>query len=162
MESVSLLLFLILGRDLLPLDISSVVTTTGNDISVIAACLVVESHSWDMLRVTCHSSTCLSVLQNWAFVDAHRSEIITDSDGLLIWGNINCVDISSIGTLWEYTHDFPTELACSICPHVDIGQRILSFGDLLFSSDIVEKLGVGLINSSEVFGILGPIHCSDC
>jgi len=44
-----LLLFLILGRDLLPLDVSSVVTTAGDNISIITAFVVVESASWDML-----------------------------------------------------------------------------------------------------------------
>jgi len=38
----------------------------------------------------------------------------------------------------------------------------LSLSDLLLSGDIVEKLGVGLIDSSEIFGVLGPIDSSDC
>jgi len=115
-----------------------------------------------MLWMTCHSSAWLRVLQNRGFVDTNWSKIVTNYDGLLIWGDINSIDISTITTLWEYSHDFPTEFTCTGCPHIDINQRTLSLSDLLLSGDIVEKLGIGLIDSSEIFGVLGPIHSSDC
>lgn len=66
--SISLLLFLVLDWNLLPLDVSSVITSARNQVSVLGVA-VVESNSWDVLGVTGQSHTVLSVLQNWSLID---------------------------------------------------------------------------------------------
>ena len=137
----------VLEWGLFPLDVGSVVTTSGDDVSVLLI-LVPESDSWDVLGVTGHPSAWLSVLEDWELVDSDGSEVITGDNVLSILGGIDGIDISSIGTLRVDSSDLPTELAGGSLPDGWIGQSGLPIWDLAAVLHIVEDLSVGLIDSS--------------
>lgn len=103
------------------MDVGSVVTTSGDDVSALVI-LVVESSSWDMLGVTSHSSTWLSVLENWELVDGDGSKVITGNQELSVLTCINSIDIGTVSSLWEDTSDFPTELTGRCLPKSWVGE----------------------------------------
>jgi len=114
-----------------------------------------------MLRVTSHSSTWLPVVQNWEFIDSNRAEIISSNDMLSVLRGINSIDISTISTLWENTSNFPTKFTSGSLPNSWINEGCHTIWNLLGIFNIVEDLSIGLIDSSEEFGISGPIHTND-
>ena len=111
--------------------------------------------------MTSHSSALLSVLQNWELVHIDASEIVSSNNMLSSFTCINGVDIGTISTRWEDTHHFPTELASRGSPKSRVDKRSGTISNLLASLNIVEELGVSLIDSSDVLGIMGPVKSSD-
>jgi hypothetical protein len=141
------------------LDISSIVTTGGNNILLTLE--VDESGSSNMLRMARNSSAILSILQTWELVDAQGTEVISDGDHGSITISIDSVHIGSVSTRWEDTHDFPTKLTGTGLPNGWVGEV---FGALLNNTallSIIELLGISLINCSEISGISSPIETSN-
>ena len=101
-------LFFLLKWDLFPLDVGLVITS-GGDYVGIDLIAVVESNSWDVLGVTCHSSARLAVSQDRELVHADGSEVITSNHVSSVNSGINRVDISTISSWHEYTIGLPSE-----------------------------------------------------
>jgi len=146
--------------ELFPLDISSIITTSRDNESILLI-LVPESDSWHMLRMTSHSSAWLSIVEYWEFVHSDRSEIITSNQMLSVFRGINCIDISTIRTLREYTRYFPTEFTCRCLPKGWINQSRHTIWHLNRLFNVVEDLSISLIDSSEELGVSRPIHTND-
>lgn len=142
------------------MDVSSVVTSRGDDVGVLSI-FVIESDSWNVLGVTRHSSGRLSVVQDRELVNSDRTEIITSNEVLSVGRGINSVDICTIASLREHSSNFPTKLAGRGLPNGWVNKSSHTIWHLLRLFNVVEDLGVSLINSSEEFGVSGPIHSSD-
>ena len=142
----------VLEWGLLPLNVGSVVATRRENVGVFLI-FVVESYSWNVLRVTCHSSALLGILEDWESVDADGAEIIACYYVLPVFGGIDSVDISSVCSLREDSRDLPTEFASGCLPQSRVNQGGLTVWHLLALFDVVEDLGVGLIDSSQELGV---------
>ena len=149
--------FSFLERIFFPLNVSSIITTSRNDVLGILI-LVPEPDSWNMLRVTCHSSARLSVVENRELIHSDRSKIVTSDKVSSVGRCVNSVDVSSVTSLREHTGDFPTEFTGGGLPDGWVNKSCHSIRDLLRLLDIVEDLGVSLINSSDELGVSGPIQ----
>ena len=114
-----------------------------------------------MLRVTCHPSALLGVLQDWESVDADRAEVITCYKIPPVSGRVDCVDVGAVCSAWIDSCDLPTELAGGSGPHGCIGQGSGAVWHLLGRLNVIEDLGVGLINSSQELGVSRPVHGDD-
>lgn len=123
--------------------------------------LVPESDSWYVLRVTRHSSARLSVVEDWELVHSDRAEIVSSNEVLSVSRGIDCVDIGTIAALREHTGNFPTELTGGGLPDGWVNQGGHTVWNLLGLFDIVEDLGISLIDSSEELGVSGPIHSNN-
>ena len=114
-----------------------------------------------MLRVTCHSSALLGVLEDWESVDADSTEIIACDNVSPVFRGIDGVDVGSVRSLREHSCDLPSEFASACGPESRVGHGALTISDLLALLDVVEDLSVGLINSSQEFGVDRPVHADD-
>lgn len=105
---------------LFPLDVGSIHSTTGDEFGVGVISIVwifVPSNSWNVLRVTRDSAAVLLNLGARELEDANGTEIITGSDSCSIGVGINSIDVSSISSSWENTHNFPTEFTSRSIPN---------------------------------------------
>ena len=110
-----------------------------------------------MLRVTCQSSALVRVLEDREVVNGDRTEVITAHDQLSVLCGVHSVDVCTICAWWEDSHDLPTELAGSCLPE-GVVDKFRSVLHLLHRLNIVEDLGVGLIDGSDVLRVSRPIH----
>ena len=161
-SSFGSLLFLslaVVGGALPPLNVGSVVTTCGENEPFFTC--VPPSRSRNMLRVTGHSSALLSVLEDRESVDADSTEIIACHNMSPVFRGIDSVDIGSVCSLREHSCHLPSELASGRGPESRISHGGLTVSDLLALLHVVEDLRIGLINSSQEFGVNRPVHADD-
>lgn len=114
-----------------------------------------------MLRMAADPSAIHRVLDARELVDAECSKVVSYCDHCPGFVAVDGVDVGSVSTERENTGDFPAELAGGSFPDIWGSQNLLSLLELLTLNDIVELFGVSLIDSSEVLGILGPVHTHD-
>ena len=148
--------FFLLRMFLFPLDNCSVITTNWDN--HIVTSVIVKSCSWNMFRMTSHSSACLRVLCNWEIVNAYGTVIITCNNISSVSWCIYTINIWTISTLWENTSNFPTKFTCRSCPDWLINKCCSSIWDLLRIFNIIENFGVCLIDSSNISGVSWPIN----
>ena len=154
-------LFFFLGLwDFFPLNDCSIVTTNWND--HVFSVIIIESSFWDVLRVTCKSSARLRILQHWEVIDAYSGEIITGNNISSIRWSIDTIDIRTISSLWENSHNLPTKFASRSVPHWSLEKSRSTICYLNWVLNIIENFSVSLISSSDISWISGPIHSNNC
>lgn len=162
-RNFSFLLLLSLSRDLLPLDVGLVVSTSRDQILIFRVGLTVpESNFWDVLSVTGKSPAICRVVQDWPLVYANRASIVTRGNQSSVAICINSINVRTVRTLMIHAHNFPAELTCACDPHVCCCQSRLAFFYMFLVFQVEVQFRVGLINGSDVSGILWPIKTGNC